>query len=69
MTLPVAGQPRRARSLPASWTAANPADEHVFGNTPAYPPFLEVLKVNGVGQLRHGLVGCLGESCLSQQGD
>jgi hypothetical protein len=49
------------------WAAAHLADQQVPADAVPVPPLNDMPEVNLVGQFRHGLVGCLGETRPSQQ--
>jgi hypothetical protein len=50
----------------ASWAAAHLAYENVSGDAALCPPVPEMIEINRVGQVPHGLISYLKESCLPQ---
>jgi hypothetical protein len=52
-----------------SWAAAHLADENVPGDAALSPPVLDMIEINRVGQVPHGLISRLTEPCLAQYAD
>jgi len=52
--------------LASSWATAHTADQHVPRDATLHSPFSDSLEINWVGQIRHRVIGRVGETRPSQ---